>query len=86
MPIPANIQRRHILTVMRQIDRGRVIPSKRHARKVACIDSDNSYPVKILISWGYEVATSQELCYSSFTTNEATSYLENLSFRINRIN
>ncbi len=85
MPIPANIQRRHILAVMRQIDRGRVIPSKRHARKVACIDSDSSYPVKILISWGYEAATGQELAYSSFITNEAAAYLGNIGFRIERI-
>jgi len=52
MTIPNDIQRSHVLDVIRQIDAGRIFPSRRHARKVALRFNQRDYPVKILISWG----------------------------------
>ena len=82
MPIPNNMQRTHVLNVIRQIDAGRIIPSRRHARKVALRSNQRDYPVKILISWGHEVATGRELNYKSFVTQEALKYLTNLGFTV----
>ena len=82
MPIPNDIQRSHVLDVIRQIDAARIIPSRRHARKVALRFNQRDYPVKILISWGHEVVTGQELGYDLFVTQEAVKYLTNLGFAI----
>lgn len=80
MPIPQNITRAQILGVIDQINQGRQIPNRRNARKVALRINGTNYPVKILISWGYEIATGQELEYNLFVTQEATAYLRNLGF------
>jgi hypothetical protein len=82
MPIPQNITRTQILEVINQINQGRLIPKRRSARKVALRNNDKNYPVKILISWGHEMATGQELNYNLFTTQEATVYLRNLGFDV----
>ena len=82
MPIPQNITRAQILLVINQINQGRKIPNRRNARKVALISNGGNYPVKILISWGYEIATGQELEYNLFITQEATAYLRNLGFDV----
>jgi hypothetical protein len=82
MPIPQNITRAQILLVINQINQGRQIPNRRNARKVALRSNGRNYPVKILISWGYEIATGQELEYNLFITQEATSYLRNLGFDV----
>ena len=82
MPIPQNITRVHILDVIDQINQGRQIPNRRNARKVALRINRRNYPVKILISWGYEIATGQELEYNLFVTQEATAYLRNLGFNV----
>jgi len=80
MPIPQNITRAQILEVINQINQGRQIPSRRNAKRVVLIHNDIRYPVKILISWGHEIATGQELNYNLFTTQEAIAYLRNLGF------
>ena len=85
MPIPQNITRAQILEVINQINQGRQIPNRRNARKVALRINRRNYPVKILISWGYEIATGQELEYNLFVTQEATAYLRNLGFDVNEI-
>lgn len=82
MPIPQNITRAQILEVINQINQGRQIPNRRDARKVALIRNGINYPVKILISWGYELATGHELEYDLFVTQEAIAYLNNLGFEI----
>jgi hypothetical protein len=82
MPIPQSITRAQILEVINQINQGRQIPNRRDARKVALIRNGINYPVKILISWGYELATGQELEYDLFVTQEAIAYLNNLGFEI----
>lgn len=82
MPIPQNITRTQILEVINQINQGRLIPKRRSARKVALRNNDGDYPVKILISWGHEIATGQELKYNLFVTQEATVYLRNLGFDV----
>jgi hypothetical protein len=82
MPIPQNITRAQILLVINQINQGRHIPARRNARKVALRSSGRNYPVKILISWGYEIVTGQELEYHLFVNQEATLYLRNLGFDI----
>lgn len=82
MPIPQNITRAQILEVINQINQGREIPNRRNARKVALRIHGRKYPVKILISWGYEIATGQELEYNLFVTKEATVYLTNLGFDV----
>lgn len=82
MPIPQNITRAQILGVIDQINQGRQIPNRRNARKVALRINGTNYPVKILISWGYEIATGQELEYNLFVTQEATAYLRNLGFNV----
>jgi len=86
MPIPKIITRNDVIQVIKQIDNERQIPSKRLPRKVALRFNKTNYPVKILISWGYEVATGQDLIYSSFVTQEAVRYLTALGFEIVRIN
>ena len=86
MAIPKSITRNHVIQVINQIDNGRQIPSKRLPRKVALRFKETNYPVKILISWGYEVATGQDLIYSSFVTQEAVRYLTSLGFEIVRLN
>ena len=80
MPIPQNITRAQILEVINQINQGRQIPNRRNARKVALRINGRNYPVKILISWGHEIATGQELEYNLFVTQEATLFLRNLGF------
>jgi hypothetical protein len=80
MPIPQNITRTQILEVINQINQGRQIPNRRNARKVALRINGRNYPVKILISWGHEIATGQELEYNLFVTQEATLFLRNLGF------
>jgi hypothetical protein len=70
---------------MNQIDSGRPIPAKRNARKVACLNNKKIYPVKILISWGHEVALGQELDYDLFVTQEAVKYLTSIGFSIIKI-
>lgn len=82
MPIPQNITRAQILEVINQINQGRQIPNRRNARKVALRINGRNYPVKILISWGCEIATGQELEYNLFVTQEATVYLTNLGFDV----
>ena len=82
MPISQNITRAHILDVIDQINQGRQIPNRRNARKVALRINRRNYPVKILISWGYEIATGHELEYNLFVTQEATAYLRNLGFNV----
>lgn len=82
MPIPQNITRAQVLEVINQINQGRQIPNRRNARKVALRINGRNYPVKILISWGYEIATGQELEYNLFVTQEATAYLRNLGFNV----
>ena len=85
MAIPNNITRNHIIQVINQIDNGRQIPTKRLPRRVALRFNNENYPVKILISWGHEVATGQELLYNSFTSQEAVRYLTDLGFEIVRL-
>ena len=70
------------MTVINQINMGRQIPNRRHARRVALTHNSINYPVKILISWAYELATGQELPYDSFITQEAVRYLMDLGFSI----
>ena len=82
MPIPQNITRAHILEVINQINQGRQIPNRRNPRKVALRINGRNYPVKILISWGNEIAIGQELEYNLFVTQEATAYLRNLGFNV----
>jgi DNA-binding XRE family transcriptional regulator len=86
MAIPNVITRQNVIEVINQIDNGRVIPSIRLARKMALRFNQTNYPVKILISWGHEVATGQELPYSSFITQNAVRYLTDLGFEIVRLN
>lgn len=68
MAIPNSITRNDVIQVIKQIENRRQIPSNRLPRKVALRFNETNYPVKILISWGYEVATGQDLIYSSFVT------------------
>jgi hypothetical protein len=85
MAIPNNITRNHIIQVINQIDNRRQIPSIRLAREVALRFNEINYPVKILISWGHEIASGQELPYTSFITQEAVRYLTDLGFEIVRL-
>jgi|LakMenEpi03Aug12_release.lakeMendotaPanAssembly.Ray.scaffolds.fasta_scaffold2912295_1 hypothetical protein len=82
MFIPKNIKHDHIVTVMNQIDRGRIIPPRRNIRNYYCSHNDHQYPVKLLISWGYEVLTGQEFPSNRFITYEAVQYLNYLGFNI----
>jgi hypothetical protein len=85
LAIPTNITRNHIIQVVNQIDNGRQIPTNRVVRKVALRFNQTNYPVKILISWAHEIASGQELPYSSFITQEAVRYLTDLGFEIVRL-
>jgi hypothetical protein len=85
MAIPNSITRNHVIQVINQIDNRRQIPSIRLPRKVALRFNKNNYPVKILISWGHEIASGQELPYTSFITQEAVRYLTDLGFEIVRL-
>ncbi len=82
MPIPQNITLTQIIEVISQIDQGRQIPKRRNTRKVALRINRRTYPVKILISWGYLIATGQELAYKVFVTQEAAADLRDLGFNI----
>ena len=82
MAIPQNITRNHINEVINQINNGRQIPSIRLARRVALSLNNENYPVKILISWGHEVSTGQELPYNLFVSQEAVRFLTALGFEI----
>jgi hypothetical protein len=44
--------------------------------------NNENYPVKILISWGHEVSTGQELPYNLFVSQEAVRFLTGLGFEI----
>jgi hypothetical protein len=82
MAIPQNITRNHINEVINQINNGRQIPSIRLPRRVALRLNNKNYPVKILISWGHEVSTGQELPYNLFVSQEAVRFLTALGFEI----
>jgi hypothetical protein len=82
MPIPNNITRANINEVINQINQGRQIPNRRNVRKIALRLNGRNYPVKILISWGHEMVTGQELEYNLFVTQEATVFLRNLGFNV----
>ena len=82
MAIPQNITRNHINEVINQINNGRQIPNRRHARGVALRLANINYPVKLLISWGNEIPNGQELPSQAFITQEATLYLVDLGFEI----
>ena len=82
MSIPSIITQKHILEIIEQINQGRQIPNRRNARKVALRHKNRNFPVKILISWGHEIATGQELAYNLFITKEAAAYLRSLGFDI----
>lgn len=85
MAIPNSIRHNHVMQVINQIDNRRQIPPIRLARKVALRFNENNYPVKILISWAHEIASGQELPYSSFITQNAARYLTDLGFEIVRL-
>jgi hypothetical protein len=85
MAIPNNINHEHIITVMNQIDLGRIIPPRRNIRNYYCSHNEHQYPVKLLISWGHEILTGHEFPSNRFITNEAIQYLHNLGFRIETI-
>jgi hypothetical protein len=85
MAIPNNINHNHIVTVMNEINRGRIIPARQRIRKYYCSHNEHQYPVKLLISWGHEVLTGHEFPSNRFITNEAIQYLHNLGFRIETI-
>jgi hypothetical protein len=85
MAIPNNINHNHIVTVMNEINRGRIIPARQRIRKYYCSHNEHQYPVKLLISWGHEALTGQELLSGRFITNEAVRYLRNLGFLIEAI-
>ena len=82
MAIPQNITRNHINEVINQINNGRQIPSIRLPLRVALRLNNENYPVKILISWGHEVSTWQELPYNLFVSQEAVRFLTALGFEI----
>lgn len=86
MAIPNNITRNHVIQVINQINNERQIPTRRLPRRVALRFNNENYPVKVLISWGHQVATGQELLYNSFTSQEAARYLTVLGFEIVRLN
>ncbi|NBO61527.1 MAG: hypothetical protein EBU82_11255 [Flavobacteriia bacterium] len=80
MPIPNNLSREHILGAAEQRNKGRLIPKRRNARTIALSIDGKKYPVKILISWGHEIATGQELNSNLFTSDDAVNCLRNLGF------
>ncbi len=86
MAIPTHIFKNHIIQIIKQIDNGRSIETKRLARKVAIRHNQKDYPVKILISWANELVTGQEFPSKLFVTQEACKYLKELGFEIVKIN
>lgn len=84
MAIPNSITRNHIIQIINQINNERQIPTRRLPRRVALRFNNENYPVKVLISWGHEVATGQDLPYNLFVSQEAVKYLTFLGFEIVR--
>lgn len=83
MPIPIVITSASILQVVEQLETNqRQIPARRRARNLALIHNGNHYPVKLLISWGHEFVTGNELDSSLFTSHEARAYLREIGFEI----
>ena len=85
MAIPNNINHNHIVTVMNEINHGRIIPARRRIRNYYCSHNEHQYPVKLLISWGHEALTGQELLSERFNAHEGVRYLRNLGFLIEAI-
>lgn len=85
MPIPNTITRDHVLTVINQIDNGRIIEPQRNFRTQALFYNNRPYPVKILISWANEIPNHQELLSTEFIADEAVRYLVNLGFTVRGI-
>lgn len=83
MPIPIVITSASILQVIEQLETNqRQIPARRHARNLALIHNGNHYPVKLLISFGHEVVTGNELPFDLFTSHEACAHLREIGFEI----
>lgn len=82
MAIPTNITRNHIIDVINQINNGRQIPKNRQSKGVTLRYNNAPYPVKLLISWGNEIANGQEFPSKAFVTQEAVRYLTALGFEI----
>lgn len=83
MPIPTNIEREHIFQAMLKIKRDEV-PPRRDAREWAVQYEGETYPCKLLISWGCLYANGYELDPNpnNFTTYTAQDYLREKGFTI----
>ncbi|KVV16045.1 hypothetical protein [Flavobacterium sp. TAB 87] len=83
MPIPKNIEREHIFQAIIRIKR-EGIPALREAKEWAMKYENETYPCKLLISWGNFYANEEELNPNprNFQTYMAQEYLRNLGFEI----
>ena len=83
MPIPDNIKREHIFEAMLKIKR-EGIPTRRGPRQWALSYENETFPCKLLISWGNLYANGEELDPNpnNFQAYMANEYLANLGFQI----
>ena len=80
--IPKNIKRRHILKVIREIDRNGV-PESRKSRRFQLVYKGRDYPPKYVVSLANKHANGFELESSQFSGGQETnSSLRRLGFKI----
>jgi len=83
--IPSNIERKHIVKAIREID-SNGIPPKRESKKFLLIFEGKQYPPKYVLSLANKFANREELDPSRFTGGQETnSFLEKLGVDIMKV-
>jgi hypothetical protein len=83
--IPSNIEKKHIIRAMREIDSNGILPS-RESRSFFLISGGKRYPPKYVLSLANKFANGEELYPSSFSGGQETNnFLKRLGFDIKEI-
>ena len=81
-----NIEKKHIESAVKRVASSGV-PRGRNFRSKALDINGKLYPTKLVVSWAHELVNGEEIDTkdSSFTTNVAIKCLEELGYKIIRI-
>ena len=86
MPVPANIERIHLIQAIEKIDREGV-PPYRNYKTTACQYNGQLNPCKLIVSWANLIVNGEEIDNdpANFQTDFAVEYLIDKGFTIIRV-